>query len=808
MKFLLAIFGILTYVSMCGQSKGVKELQAAKSNLPTSTYAVVVGISDYQDPGIPDLKYADKDAEAFANFLRSPAGGNLDNEHLIVLTNENATAGRVAEALDGLLEKTKEGEQVIIYFSGHGDVERKTVSQPGFLLCWDSPSRVYMGGGTYSLAYLQEVVTTLSTQNKAKVIVVTDACHAGKLSGSQIGGAQLTAANLARQFANEVKILSCQPGELSLEGEQWGGGRGCFSYHLVEGLYGLADRNSDGYVSAGELDRYIEDQVSSEAAPQSQVPMLIGNKTDQLSKVNKQILEDLIRLKNRQMAVFAATESRGQEEEVLTKLDSTTQKLYHSFKEAMKEKRFFEPEGNCAEYYFFKLSSLDVLAPLQRSMRRNYAAVLQDDAQQVINIWQAADVQQLNCIGKSLKMESIPRQLARAAELLGESHYMYKSLLARKFLFEGIVLAEERLDEKTGRAALKKYELSLALEPNSPHSWHRMALIYAGYLNQPDSAFICADAAKHLAPNWVLPYVDLANYLSLFKKYELADKALQVAEAIDSLHAYTINRRGMWHLAKGDVAKAISMMEKYTLIGGPTYPCWHNNYGNLLLNISKYKEAEEEFLKAISLDSTTVMAWNNLGSLYIRTRRLPEAEHMLLKAFSLDSSLLDVINNLGAMYRSSNRPEKAMVYFKKAISLDSTNARYWSNLGSVYIDMKKFEEAEKFVERANVVDSTYIPGLLNRGSICRETGRWDCAKQYYEKALSINPGFAMTYLNYAALESKRGNAAAAASYAEQAILKGLKFKDYYIAEAFTAIKEEPAWKELLKKYFPDQFKEK
>ncbi len=34
-----------------------------------STYAVVVGISDYQDEDIPDLRFADKDAEAFATFL-------------------------------------------------------------------------------------------------------------------------------------------------------------------------------------------------------------------------------------------------------------------------------------------------------------------------------------------------------------------------------------------------------------------------------------------------------------------------------------------------------------------------------------------------------------------------------------------------------------------------------------------------------------------------------------------------------------------------------------------------------------------
>jgi hypothetical protein len=38
-----------------------------------STYVVVIGISDYQDAEIPDLKFAHRDAEAFANFLRSPA---------------------------------------------------------------------------------------------------------------------------------------------------------------------------------------------------------------------------------------------------------------------------------------------------------------------------------------------------------------------------------------------------------------------------------------------------------------------------------------------------------------------------------------------------------------------------------------------------------------------------------------------------------------------------------------------------------------------------------------------------------------
>ncbi|MGB3227989.1 MAG: caspase family protein, partial [Saprospiraceae bacterium] len=137
MKSLFLIILILTNVSLFGQAKGVKQVtNTTQSGADRSeVYAVVVGISDYQDPGIPDLRFADKDAEAFANYLSSDAGGKLDVDHLKVLLNEKATVAQFAIALDWLMEVVKENDQVIIYFSGHGDVEKKTITQPGYLLC-------------------------------------------------------------------------------------------------------------------------------------------------------------------------------------------------------------------------------------------------------------------------------------------------------------------------------------------------------------------------------------------------------------------------------------------------------------------------------------------------------------------------------------------------------------------------------------------------------------------------------------------------------------------------------------------------
>lgn len=295
MKTFLYLLFYLLAIQLHGQiNKGVTPLAGTSGNASSgTTRAVEVGISDYQNPGIPDLRFANKDAEAFAVFLRSPSGGALDDDHLQLLLNEQATGANVAIALGALIDEAQEGDNVIIYFSGYGDVETKRMSQSGYLLCWDTNPKVYFAGGTIKVNDLQDIVSTLAVQNKAKVILITDACHAGALAGSDIGGPQVTAKNMATQYANEIKILSCQPNEFSIEGEQWGGGRGAFSFNLVDALYGLADNNNDLFVTLQEVGRYLEDHVTAEVAPATQVPMVVGNRLERLVGVDSKLLADL-----------------------------------------------------------------------------------------------------------------------------------------------------------------------------------------------------------------------------------------------------------------------------------------------------------------------------------------------------------------------------------------------------------------------------------------------------------------------------------------------------------------------------------
>src|ERR1700685_1062300 len=56
------------------------------------TFALLVGVSHYSnDPPITSLQFADKDAETFAAFLKTPIGGALVDDDIRLLTNSKAT---------------------------------------------------------------------------------------------------------------------------------------------------------------------------------------------------------------------------------------------------------------------------------------------------------------------------------------------------------------------------------------------------------------------------------------------------------------------------------------------------------------------------------------------------------------------------------------------------------------------------------------------------------------------------------------------------------------------------------------------
>lgn len=234
-------------------------------------WAVVIGISDYKfdirwDPakGIPDLKYADKDARAFAGFLKSPAGGAFPPDRMILLTNHQATVKEVRKAIGDFLTRSLEEDLVIVFYAGHG------VSDPNnptnlYLLCHDSEPGNYYGT---ALPMWEIDVAINRTIKSRKVLVLADACNSAGVGGVR-GDRTAERLNeylkkLAESKHGVAKITASRADELSQEKDYLGGGHGVFTYYLLEGLKGKADFNADGFVTMKEAYDYLYDRVRSE----------------------------------------------------------------------------------------------------------------------------------------------------------------------------------------------------------------------------------------------------------------------------------------------------------------------------------------------------------------------------------------------------------------------------------------------------------------------------------------------------------------------------------------------------------------
>jgi tetratricopeptide (TPR) repeat protein len=683
MMTLLLFFGLTLFA----QKKGLSGLIVEQPNKISNTFAVIIGVSDYQNPEIPDLSFAHKDAEAFAEFLKSPAGGNLRDSNLKLLLNEVATGAAVATAIDWLYESVEKNDRAIIYFSGHGDVERKGINQLGFLLCWDSGPKIYMAGGTYSLYYLQNMISSMSMEKEAQVIMIADACRSGHLAGSAVNGPQMTAANLAQQYENEIKILSCQPDEFSVEGLQWGGGRGAFSYHLIEGLIGKADANQDDLVKLIEIGRYLEDNVSAEVAPLSQIPMVVGSRGTTVAQVDERMIADLlIKDKDTDLQInYIASKSNLSESIML--LDSNIYKIFVDFENALLRKEFLEPKASCAEFYYNQLIADNSINHLHPEVTRRYSIALQDDAQQSINAILEEDPNNLynTNVEFQKKFREFPKLLNRASQLLGKQHYLYNNIKAREYLFDGILLymkysSFENPSDDQGQEILDYYFKALELEPEMALTHFFVSLCYSKILKDSKQGISYATKASDYAGSWARPYVNLAYYLSKDSRdFDAAKIYLDKATEMDSMNAIVWKGWTSWYLYQRDFAQALIVGQKVVKLTPQDPYAWLNIAG-ININIKNYPAAKTALNKTLELDSSQYNAYYYLGIVESRMDNYDAAENNYLAALSINPESERIRIALAKFYTRSERYAKAESQYVELTKYMDPKANIWFDM--------------------------------------------------------------------------------------------------------------------------------
>ncbi len=545
--------------------------QSAKTN----TYAVVVGISQYENRSIPALQFADKDAQLFSEFLQSSSGGNVPAGNIRLLINEQATFAAIYTAIYALLDEAGKNDRVFFYFSGHGDVENKTAFGLGFLLAYNTPPNNYINHAV-RIEDLNDVANTLSSRNNASVILITDACRSGQLAGDLINGRQLVGAQLRKKRENEVRIASCGENELSAENAGWGGGRGVFSYYLLNGLYGLADAGNNAEVNTGELSSYLQQAFANDEIlkrdKHKQTPVIDGNKLFALSKTDAAKVVQLKRVADADIpeelmiAGFSNFKTVGLQPIDYFSMLFNERKIeeVYNFKsmetmavEAM-PKRLIDGLAPTPDNWINSDSLQMVIEQLQSGalsynrFNETVATLISNRGQQIINAYLQGDQAELEKRNYyNIKKGTYDQYVSMynvALRLLSPGHPLYKAILLDRHYFEGVVWRLKIPTVQDPRTfinnAFRAQFTAMAQDPYVAYVHNELANLYITNRNF-DSAAYHFSIATELAPTWAIPWANRAAMYNVKGDYAKAQEASAKAEALQPGLVSTLVNKGI-----------------------------------------------------------------------------------------------------------------------------------------------------------------------------------------------------------------------------------------------------------------------
>ena len=173
----------------------------------------------------------------------------------------------------------------------------------------------------------------------------------------------------------------------------------------------------------------------------------------------------------------------------------------------------------------------------------------------------------------------------------------------------------------------------------------------------------------------------------------------------------------------------------------PFYSDAYSNLGNLLRQLGKHEEAELSMRKAIEFNSNLTNAQYNLGSLLIEHQRLKEAEVFIRKSIKLKPEFADAHASLGVILFEYGNLREAEISTRKAIELRPNYAEYYSNLGGILNAIGKSKEAEIVTREAIKIKPDFVKAHIELGEILFKLGKTEEASISQWKAIKLNPAF-------------------------------------------------------------------
>ena len=229
---------------------------------------LIIGVNQYQDGSFPQLRFAENDARALAQWLVNTKGGQWSPSDVQLVQGQYATR-ELAESLitQICIHKAEPGDVVLLYFAGHAFVDQLTGE--GYLSLFNSQ---YQDTST-SISLLSFTQQIMARSQAAHILCIFDCFQNGQLwyarSTSPHDSKPLFSPPLLatlQQLSNRLFLCSCRGNKHAPEsGER---NLGLMAHSTIIGLCGPASDPATGNITLSSLYTYLSTTLAEQQKPQ------------------------------------------------------------------------------------------------------------------------------------------------------------------------------------------------------------------------------------------------------------------------------------------------------------------------------------------------------------------------------------------------------------------------------------------------------------------------------------------------------------------------------------------------------------
>ena len=415
---------------------------------------------------------------------------------------------------------------------------------------------------------------------------VSRTANIGDLKSAGVGSA---VEKLGQAQGEMLGLMASRPKEFSVEGTQFGGGHGAFTFFGAAGTRRAAAQNGEPFVTAGGLIGYVRDTVpkltDNKEHPRDFGTLDNATKLSDLSKagINLSRFRSLQDPKNGGPLLLASASPQ----------DAATPQASQdvdAFQAAIRGGKLLPTDPGSAWDLIDKLRA-ELPAQQMLLQENDLRVALENQAQQVLLRYLAGDQSPQ---AKS-DFDAGSSYMEAAIRLTPESLY----LEGRDDFFQGRGL----LFDKQYPQAANLLEQSVRIDPGEAYPYNALGIAYLEQADFAQAIPAFRDAARR-APNWSYPLHNLA----------------------------------LAYVESGDYQNAIRSYQQAMKLT-PQYSYLPYNLGLVYQRLNQRNEAEAAYRKAMALAPDSAEPQNALGSLKASEGKYAEAEKFYRDALKQEPSL-------------------------------------------------------------------------------------------------------------------------------------------------------------------------